>query len=30
MHRLALLSTGEFLDSLFEDLARARCEILVE
>src|SRR5438552_869454 len=30
MHRLALLSTGEFLDSLFEDLARARREILVE
>jgi cardiolipin synthase len=30
MHRLALLSTGEFLDSLFQDLARARCEILIE
>ena len=30
MHRLALLSTGEFLDSLFQDLARARREILVE
>src|SRR2546423_2502549 len=30
MHQLAFLSTGEFLDSLFQDLARARREILIE
>jgi cardiolipin synthase A/B len=30
MHRLALLSTAAFLDAVFEDLARARREILIE
>src|SRR5919201_3956379 len=30
MHRLALLSTGEFLSAVFDDFSRARNEVLVE
>src|ERR687887_370646 len=30
MHRLALLSTAEFLSAVFDDLSRARKEVLVE